>query len=699
MFHRYSTASRGRAFACRLLASSALCFWAPAAQAQTQPAAKPAATQADTAVSEVIVTASTRNLIGIASTSSQGSITQQELQLRPVYRTGQLLETIPGLTVTSHSGEGKANQYLLRGFNLDHGTDLASFIDGMPVNMRTHAHGQGYTDLNFLIPELGGGVDFTKGPYYASEGDFSAVGSDRLRLVDAMRPQMSVSAGTVGDYRAFLGGSTALASGNLLGAVEVSHLDGPWTHPDNARKLNLALRYSQGDAREGWSLTALYNRDLWNATTDQPQRAVAQGLIDRFGTLDPSDGGQNERYSLSGAWAHQAGPWSFKTNAYVIRQQLTLWNDFTHLLLDPVNGDQEAQNDRRTFAGGAGSISYAATLFGIDTLTTAGIQGRYDHIYVDRRFTVQRRDIGLLRADRVDEGSVGVYLENTTHWTPWFRSIIGLRDDSFSIDDTNLFGGESGTESKSLFQPKASLVLGPFYKTEFYVSAGNGFHSNDGRSAPNEQGALVRPPLLVTAKGYEAGVRTTIIPKLQLAATLFQTDFASELTYNADDGSTEAGRPSRRVGVELTAQYRPFRWLELNTNLASTHARYRDRDPAGRNIPDAPSFIGSAGFLIDNLGPWFGALAWRDLGPHPLLEDNSVRSPGYQEVNANVGYKLNKRLTLRMDVFNLFDSKDNAADYLYADRISLSEPADGVTDIHSHPLEPRSVRFTASMVF
>ena len=699
MFHHHRTVRRGRALACALLAGSALSLCALTAEAQTQPAAKPSTVQTDTAVSEVIVTASTRNLIGIASTSSQGSITQQELQLRPVYRTGQLLETIPGLTVTSHSGEGKANQYLLRGFNLDHGTDLASFIDGMPVNMRTHAHGQGYTDLNYLIPELGGGVDFTKGPYYASEGDFSAVGSDRLRLVDTMRPQMSVSAGTLGDYRAFLGGSTQVANGDLLGAVEVSHVDGPWTHPDNARKLNLALRYSQGDAREGWSLTALYNRDLWNATTDQPVRAVAAGLIDRFGTLDPSDGGQNERYSLSGAWAHQAGPWSFKTGAYVIRQQLTLWNDFTHLLLDPVNGDQEAQNDRRTFAGGEGSVSYAATLFGIDTLTTAGLQGRYDHIYVDRRFTVQRRDIGVLRADRVDESSVGIYLENTTHWTPWFRSILGVRDDSFSIDDVNIEGGVSGTESKSLFQPKASLVLGPFYKTEFYVGAGNGFHSNDGRSAPNEQGVLVRPPLLVTAKGYEAGVRTTIVPHLQLAATLFQTDFDSELTYNADDGSTEAGRPSRRVGVEITAQYRPFRWLELNTNLASTHARYRDRDPAGRNIPDAPSFIGSAGFLIDNLGPWFGALAWRNLGPHALLEDNSVRSPGYQEVNANIGYKLSKRVSLRLDVFNLFNSNDNAADYLYADRISLSEPADGVLDIHSHPLEPRSARFTVTAVF
>ena len=656
-------------------------------------------------VDAVVVTASTVNLIGIAATSSQGSVTQEEIKLRPVYRTGQLLETIPGLTVTVHSGEGKANQYLLRGFNLDHGTDLATFIDSMPVNMRTHTHGQGYTDLNFLIPELAGGVDFTKGPYYAAEGDFSAVGSDHLRLLDSIPLQASISAGTLGDYRFFGGGTYALGPNDrILAAVELSHVDGPWTHPDNARKTNLALRYSHGTDREGWSLTALYNRDLWNATTDQPERAVSSGLIDRFGTLSPSDGGQNERYSLSGSYGHQTGPWTFKANAYVVRQQLTLWNDFTHFLLDPVNGDQEGQNDRRTFAGGEGSAAYALEIAGVTSVFTGGVQGRYDHIYVDRRLTSRRVDFGLLHVDRVEEGSEAVYGENTTYWTPWFRSIVGLRNDWFQLDDTNIFGGVSGSEEKSMLQPKGSLVFGPFFKTELYASAGEGFHSNDGRAGGVGAAALgaatqVRPPLLVRAKGYEVGVRTNVVPHLQLAATLFEADFASELRYNADDGSTEAGRPSRRVGVEISAQYRPFPWLELNTNLASTHARYSDRDPAGRLIPDAPSFIGSAGFLVDNLGPWFGALAWRDLGPHALVEDNSARSPGYQEVNANIGYKITPKLSLRMDVFNLFDSKDNAADYLYADRIRTTDPVDGVPDIHSHPLEPRSVRFTVSATF
>jgi hypothetical protein len=685
-----------------LCASVAGLAVSPCAFAQTATPATAAA--APSQVDQVVVTASTLNLLGVATTSSQGSITKQEIDLRPVYRVGQLLETMPGLTVTVHSGEGKANQYLLRGFNLDHGTDLATFIDGMPVNMRTHTHGQGYTDLNYFVPELAAGVDFTKGPYYASEGDFASVGADHVRLVDTMKPTLSLSAGTVGDQRVFLGGSQDLGGDNhILAAGEVVHLNGPWDHPDNFRKTNLALRWSHGTNEEGYSLTGLYYRGLWNATTDQPERAVAQGLIGRFGTLDPSDGGQSERFSLSGDYAHNAGPWKFKSNLYVIRQQLTLWNDFTHLLDDPVNGDQHAQNDRRTYGGGTGSATYGAMLGKIESDTTVGVQGRYDDIYVDLRHTKQRADLENLRADKVKEASIAGYAENTTYWTGWLRTIVGAREDYYHIDDLSLVGGVSGKEHASMFQPKGSLVLGPWDKTEFYLSAGRGFHSNDGRAGLVEDDAgntsFVRPPLLVESRGYEVGVRSTLVPHLQAAVTLFQADFDSELTYNADAGQTEAGRPSRRRGVEASLQYRPFRWLELNSNIAITRARYRDIDPAGQHIEDAPSFIGSVGALVDNLGPWFGAVQWRDLGAHALLEDNSVRSPGYREWNLNIGYKINPHLKVQADVFNLTNSKSNAADYLYADRISLAEPADGVLDIHSHPLEPRSARFSVTATF
>ncbi len=657
----------------------------------------------EAAAPEIVVTASVVDLLGKADTSSQGSITRQELQQRPVYRVGQLLETIPGLTVTSHSGEGKATQYLLRGFNLDHGTDLATFVDGMAVNMRTHGHGQGYTDLNFLIPELGAGVDFSKGPYFASEGDFGSVGADHLRLVDTMAPTVSVSVGTVGDRRVFAGGSVDLpGDARVLGAAEVSLLDGPWDNPDRFRKLNGVLRFSRGNRDDGISLTAMAYDAHWHATTDQPERAIQTGSIGRYGSLDPTDGGQSSRYSLSASFARPLDGWSFKANVYVVRQRLTLWNNFTHFLVDPINGDQQVEDDRRTFGGGALSLARDLGIGGIANHVSFGVQGRYDDIRVDLARSVARTTIGIDRDDAVREASIGAYIEDSIRWTPWLRTVVGLRDDFFHISDRAITNGVSGSESASLFQPKGSLILGPWAETEFYVSAGRGFHSNDGRAGVVDNGdgtsSLVRPPLLVRSTGAEIGVRTNIVPHLTAAATLFQIDFDSELTYNADAGQTEAGRPSRRTGLELTGQYRPFPWLELNANIALSKARYRDINPAGDHIPDAPSLVASAGVLVNNLGPWFGSLVYRNLGRHPLTEDESVQSAGYREINANIGYKITPKLSVQFDVFNLTNSHDDAADYYYSTRLQ-GEPAAGVDGLQIHPLEPRSARIAVSAMF
>ncbi|MDB5477319.1 MAG: TonB-dependent receptor [Phenylobacterium sp.] len=652
-------------------------------------------------VSEVVVTASTQDVIGQATTSSEGMVTKQELELRPVYRVGQLLETVPGLVVTVHSGEGKANQYLLRGFNLDHGTDLATFVGGMPVNERTHAHGQGYTDLNFLMPELASGVRFTKGPYYADAGDFSSVGSVHMGFVEDLPAQMAASAGTVGDQRLFAGTTFKLpGDARLIVAGEGVHLDGPWDHPDNLRKFNGALRLVQGDAANGLAVTALYYRGQWNATTDQPLRAIQAGLIGRFGTLDPSDGGQAERFSLSAEYAREeVGPGRLAADAYVIRNELTLFNDFTHVLDDPIHGDQHAQNDRRVTAGGEVAYHLDGTVAGQRVESVFGLQGRYDRIYVDARHTQQRRDLETLLADRVAEWNLSAYGQATVHFGDYVRAALGLRADRFQGDDHNLTGGLSAKEGATLMQPKASLIIGPWARTELYVSAGRGFHSNDVRAGTlADVGVIARPPFLVKSTGYEVGVRTSAIPHVQAAATLFQMEFASELTYNADAGQTEAGRPGRRTGLEVTAQYRPFRWIELNANVAVSRARYTDGDPAGDHIEDAPALVASAGVLLDNLGPWFGALEVRDLGAHALLPDNSRRSQGYREVNLNLGYRITPKLKVQVDVFNLFDSHDDAADYVYVDRLP-GEAAAGVEDLHIHPLEPRSARIAITARF
>ena len=247
-----------------------------------------------------------------------------------------MLETVPGLIVTLHSGEGKANQYLMRGYNLDHGTDLETYVDGMPINQPTHAHGQGYTDLNFVMPELAEQLTYTKGPYTANVGDFGAVGSVRVSYRDTIEDQVSATVGTLNFQRVFAAGSEALGSGNILTAVEVQHYDGPFLNPDDARKENIVLRYSQGDDKNGYSITAMAYHQLWTNTTDIPIRAITEGLVaDRFGTLDPTDGGRAWRSSLSFDDHATIGSGQFIGSAFLIDNQLHMFNDFTHFLVDP----------------------------------------------------------------------------------------------------------------------------------------------------------------------------------------------------------------------------------------------------------------------------------------------------------------------------------------------------------------------------
>jgi hypothetical protein len=309
---------------------------------------------------EITVTAKRLELLGTAQTASEGIVTDQELQLLPTYRPGQLLETVPGLIVTLHSGEGKAGQYLLRGYNLDHGTDLATYVDGMPINQPTHAHGQGYTDLNFMIPELADGLTYTKGTYYASVGDFGAVGSVKVSYRDAIPDQLAATVGMYGFQRILTAGTTELGDGHLLAAVELQHYDGHFETPDDQRKENLVLRYSEGDEHNGYSLTGMVYHGLWTNTTDIPLRAIAEGLVpNRFGTLDPTDGGRAWRSSLSFDGRETLGDGQLTSSAFFIDNQLHFYSNFTHYLADPIDGDQEDQNENRKAMGG--QLDYTLT--------------------------------------------------------------------------------------------------------------------------------------------------------------------------------------------------------------------------------------------------------------------------------------------------------------------------------------------------
>jgi hypothetical protein len=632
--------------------------------------------------------------------ASKTTISGEEFNARPASRVGELLEAVPGLIVTQHSGEGKANQYFLRGFNLDHGTDLAIKVDGMPVNMPTHGHGQGYADINFLIPELVQSVNVRKGPYFADLGDFASAGAIGIDYVNKLPKNIAeLTVGSFGYRRALAAGSTAVGEGTLLAAVEAGRYNGPWDVPDDVRKVNGVLRYSQGTATDGFTLSAMAYSNGWTSTDQVAQRAIDQGLISRLGSLDSTDGGTSSRFSLSSNWAQSGDAGQSKVSAYIVHSSLQLFNDFTYFLTDPVNGDQFSQLDRRTLYGLDASHSFDLRFAGVPMQTRIGLQTRADDISVGLFRTLQRATLSTVREDNVQEGNIGLWTDTTARWTDWLRTTVGVRQDVFAGHVASDTPANSGNAEAAMTSPKAGIVLGPWVKTEFYGNAGTGLHSNDIRGAtitvdPNDKVTpLNRVPLLVRSKGAEIGIRTTAIPDLTSSLAVFVLDFDSELLFVGDAGTTEPSRPSRRVGVEWTNQYKVRSWMTVDLDVAYTRARFTDFDSAGDRIPGAPALVASGGVTFGSDLSWFGTLRARYFGPRPLIEDDSVRSQQSLIFNARAGYKFDNGLRLQLDILNLFNAQTNQIEYFYVSRLP-GEPLDGVADRHVHPVEPLAVRLT-----
>lgn len=634
--------------------------------------------------------------------ASEYVVPAEALAARPIARVGEALEAAPGLIVTQHSGEGKANQYFLRGFNLDHGTDLAISVDGMPVNQRSHAHGQGYADLNFLIPELLGGLRVRKGPFFADDGDFATAGALRLDLVEALdRPILQGTAGSFGYWRGLAAGSQPLGGGTLLAAGELASYQGPWQRADDITRLNGLLRFTQGTAQDGLALTAMGYSGRWHATDQVPARAVETGRIDRFGTLDPTDGGRARRFSLSGRLATTGAAGTTTLSAYAIRSTLDLFNDFTYALEDPAAGDQFLQRDRRWTLGGELVHSLPWTLGGRPAETRLGLQARHDAIRLGLYRTAGRALLATTREDRVAETSLGLFTD--TSWRPaaWLRLTGGVRADWVGGEVRSDTAANSGGAGEWIASPKAGVVLGPWGDAEVFLNAGTGFHSNDLRGAtirldPADRATPVaRVPLLVRARGAELGLAWRGIPGVETRLAGFVLTLGSEILFVGDAGTTEPSRASRRIGLEWSTQWQARPWLALDLDLAVTRARFTEPDPAGRHIPGAPALVLAAGVTVEDGPGWFGAARLRYFGARPLTEDASERSRPTALVNARIGYRLASGLSARLDVFNLLNSKASQIDYFYQSRLP-GEPAAGVADRHFHPAEPLAVRFTVS---
>ena len=658
---------------------------------------------ADDLLQRVVIDGSRANQLGLADAASAGSVSQKELAARTVYRPGELLEAMPGLIVSQHSGEGKANQFYLRGFNLDHGTDLRTTVDDMPANQRSHAHGQGWTDLNFLIPELAVRLDYKKGPYSAEEGDFASAGTASVVYANRLTQGLaSVSAGQNGYGRALLADSVELQRGGLLYALEALHNDGPYTNPDNYQKLNAVLRYSEGYANNGFNVSLMAYRADWNATDQIPLRAVRDGQIGRYGAIDPTDGGEAHRYSLSGAWRRTTQDSSSKVNAYIIANQLDLFSNFTYFMDDPVRGDQFAQPDKRVTSGLNASHSWHRHGDGWNSETTIGLQLQNDNIFNGLHNTQARRRVSTTRQDHIVESSAGLFVENSTRWNDAWRTVAGARVDGYRFDVSSDLAANSGTANDHLASPSLSVIYGPWKTAELYANVGTGLHSNDARGAtitidPKTGLATGKVSPLVRSRGMELGARSTWMPGLQSSLALYRLDFDSELTFVGDAGTTEAGPPSRRYGVEFSNYYKPLKWLSVDLDLAYARARTRGEAPDGNRIAGAIEGTGQLAVTVDDGGPFSGSLKLRYFGPRPLIEDDSVRSNSSMTLNGRLGWRIGKDLSLELEAFNITNRRDSAIDYYYASQ--LKGEAEPVTDIHFHPIESRSVRATLIKTF
>ena len=731
----------------RLGGSAAQFFWAallfanPAmATENTDSLSRAAATSATNTVAgasgsnavvrlpDVTVTGRQDSLLGIADSATQGTTGADQLADRPILRSGEILESVPGVIITQHAGGGKANQYFLRGFNLDHGTDFAVFLDDLPLNLPSHAHGEGYSDMNTVIPEFVERVDYEKGPYYADVGDFGSAGSAHLEFHKTL-PQdfVTLEGGTFGFERGVFGASQKVGDGTLLYGAEAQHDDGPWTHPDDYWKFNGILTYCQGTDANGFSMTARAYHGEWNSSD---QIAASYGATNLFGAINPTDGGNSQRSSVQAEWHRQSADSQTKITAYAFYYDLDLFSDFTYYLTDPVHGDQFEQHDQREVAG----LDARHTLFdqwvGRDVQNTFGLQVRNDWIFnglyqTEDRVRIQRIDAqngdSILPEDtdvnHLMDTQVGFWAENKIQWADKFRTVAALRGDLDYFDVTSETDpANSGTASGFLPDPKLSLIFGPWAKTEFYVQGGYSFHSNDGRGATQTQepisadfpngGPTAKVSPLIQTHGAEIGVRTLLLPKLQSTVSLWYLHSNSELEQDGDTGGTVASeQASDRYGVEWANYYLLAKHLALDFDAADSIARFNTVDPAdaapislgstvlgpgGNHVPEAVRAVVSSGLTLHDFHGFSASLRLRYFGPRDLTSDAQFQSSQTLLLNGELAYRINKTWRVSVEMLNLLNRHDHDIDYAYTSQVTpASQPR--FQDVF-HPTEPFQLR-------
>ena len=658
----------------------------------------------ETAQLETVVVLGHRlNQLGQKISAAEGTVGSAEIANRPVLRTGEILEFVPGMVVTQHSGSGKANQYFLRGFNLDHGTDFNTSIDGMPVNMRTHGHGQGYTDLNFIIPELIGSIDYRKGAYYAEVGDFSGAGAAAFNLKNSHGENLiSATAGENNYGRLLATGEIHLNNGLLLLGFEGQVADGPWTDiEEDIDKRNFNARYLRPLSGGTFSLTVMAYDNSWNSPDQIPARAVTQGLIDAYGSLNTTNGGESNRYSISSNWRTD----HLNANLYIISSDLILISDFTYFLDDPINGDQYQQVDERSIFGGAASHHWDAELFGTNVTHKIGGEFRYDDIAkVGLYKTLAREWLSTVREDGVQEISAGLFSQTSFALNEAFNASIGLRYDFYYVDVASNIAPNSGIDNKGKFSLKAGATYLFNENLEAFINAGQGFHSNDARGATLTIDPVTLEPadaveLIVPSTGAEIGLKLFNAQHFNISTSLWYLNSESELIFIGDAGHNEASRASERIGAEIASYFWFANKWSIDLELAWTHARFSENTlEEGKYVDGSVPFVASTGISYGGQGNGLhSSLRYRYFGARVLESFNEIKADSTSTVNFGIGYQRDS-INIELELYNLLDSDEHDIDYYYASRLT-GEPEEGVDDLHYHPVEPRTLRIKVEYRF
>jgi len=650
------------------------------------------AQQDEPEIEEIHVWGRSLQLLGSADSASQGVVGYDDFSTRPLARVAELVEVIPGMIATQHSGPGKANQYFLRGFNLDHGSDFSTYFDGMPVNWRTHAHAQGYMDLNFIIPELIQRLDFQKGPYFANTGDFSLAGSNRMVTYDSLEEGFSeLTLGSKNEIRLLTANSFEVGDGDFLYAIEHQQTNGFFDLEQDVRKYNALLKYTGDIFNIPSRITFSAYDSIWTSTNQIPERAVKNGLIDRFGFIDPDLGGDSYRYSLTGSF--ELNNWEL--NLYTSSYYMSLINNPTYFLNDSINGDEFEQEDERILLGGSLVNEVETEIFGLPVTRTIGADLRYDDVSeLNLFYTVNRNRIGSLREDEAQQLSLGSFANLQFSLTDRLRASVGLRLDFYDFEVDALRAQNSGSKNESLWQPKVNIAYEVNENLELYANYGEGFHSNDARAAINTIDPATGNPsdtldILVQGEGSELGFRYDTLEGFNFSLAWFELDLDSELVFVGDAGTTEPSDPSRRNGIELNSFWEFTEALVFDFTASKSDGHFRGLPSGENSIPDAHDLVVAAGLTYHNPNGWTSSFRVRHFDDAALTEDESVKKGGSTLVHFGVSYA-QESWELGLDIINLLDQEDDDIAYWFESRM-IGETA-SFEDIHFHPSNPRAVR-------